>query len=229
MATATRHHPAKLAALLLASWLLCLLAGSHTAWAGPTDDLKAGYASFRLGDKKGAIRYLDKAIASRRLGSRDMIIALSTRGDCYVKLRDYTKASSDYQRALDIARRGRDSIRIASLHTKLGQIFHKQSKYQKALSQFSQAIKINPRLAMAYYHRSVTYFRLKKNQASLKDLNWAIRLEPRHYFYHKRGFVYERLGKLNLALADAQKALEMRPGRRRYQSRVLWLKKKLPR
>ena len=57
-----------------------------------------------------------------------------------------------------------------------GLALHKQREYQKALSEFNEAIRLAPQLAKAYIRRGVAYDNLGEHQLAMSDHNEAIRL-----------------------------------------------------
>src|SRR3989339_657910 len=55
-----------------------------------------------------------------------------------------------------------------------------QSKFKEAVSDFDEAIKLNPSLVDAYFYRGNTKFNLKETTEALEDYNKTIELKPNH-------------------------------------------------
>src|SRR6185369_6370368 len=65
--------------------------------------------------------------------------------------------------------------------------------------------------ADAYNLRGWAQQKLGKNEIAIQDLNRAIELFPKPYFYKNRGTSYANLNLLDLAVADAAKAIQLDP------------------
>ncbi|MFQ5442657.1 MAG: tetratricopeptide repeat protein [Thermodesulfobacteriota bacterium] len=64
-------------------------------------------------------------------------------------------------------------------------------EYDRAISDFSSAIEINPDYAEAYYRRGCTYNKTKDYDKALSDLTRAVEIDPTHArAFNKRGSVY---------------------------------------
>jgi tetratricopeptide (TPR) repeat protein len=50
-----------------------------------------------------------------------------------------------------------------------------QAQYEQALADLNQAIRLNPREALAYSHRGAAATEMKRFEQALRDLNEAIR------------------------------------------------------
>ena len=85
-----------------------------------------------------------------------------------------------------------------------------QGKYQRAIEDYSQAIRLYPNNVDAYHSRGGVYEKLGKYQRAIEDYNQAIRLYPNNAkAYNSRGIVYYMLGELKRACSDYQKACEL--------------------
>ena len=94
-------------------------------------------------------------------------------------------------------------------------------RWQAAINCYTEAIKINPKVAEAYKKRAEAYEKLEANSKkesknysdALKDFSMAISLNPNDAEnYHKRGELYDfRLKNIAYALLDYDKALNLNP------------------
>jgi tetratricopeptide (TPR) repeat protein len=81
------------------------------------------------------------------------------------------------------------------------------------IADYSEAIRRDPRDAMAYNNRGYAYFTLEHYPEALADLSRAIELDPRFAMAHNnRGAVYMAQGRAAEALADYSRVLEIDPG-----------------
>ena len=52
-----------------------------------------------------------------------------------------------------------------------GNVYTNLGRYDKAISDFTKALQIDPSYAMAYYNRGITYFLKKDYDKAWKDIN----------------------------------------------------------
>ena len=85
-----------------------------------------------------------------------------------------------------------------------------------AISSFSKVIRLDPKLAMAYYGRGVAYDRNGEYDKAIVDYSEAIRLDPKDaQACLARGVGYERKGAYDMAIADFSQAIRLNPDRKR--------------
>jgi tetratricopeptide (TPR) repeat protein len=88
-----------------------------------------------------------------------------------------------------------------------GKTFSSVENADKAIDNYSKAIKINPKLAKAYNNRGIAYTWQKKYDLAIADFNKAIELDPKNgKTYNNRAIVYSYQGENKKALQDLQKA-----------------------
>ena len=82
----------------------------------------------------------------------------------------------------------------------------------KAVEYLSQAIRLAPNNASAYYNRGHGYFYLKQYQQAIKDFSHAIRLDPAYAdAYNNRGNGYADLKQYQRAINDYDQAIRLDP------------------
>ncbi len=88
-------------------------------------------------------------------------------------------------------------------------------RFAEAIEQFTQALKLDPALSLAYNGRGYAQFRLKHYAEAIKDFNEAIRLNPDYAnAYMNRSAARRVLGDGAGADADQAKARQaLRKGR----------------
>lgn len=87
-----------------------------------------------------------------------------------------------------------------------------QGKYNKAVQDFSKAIRNNPKDARLYNNRGMAYRMLKKYDLALKDFDTSIDLNVyQHEAYHIRALTYFDLMDYSNAIEDCRQALSINP------------------
>ncbi len=85
-------------------------------------------------------------------------------------------------------------------------------KYKEAIESLTQAIKIDPNLGQAYYHRCSAYLQTSDYQQALADCNLALEQNSKNFEAHlNRGLIYYRLGLLEAAITDFNHLLNINP------------------
>jgi tetratricopeptide (TPR) repeat protein len=83
-------------------------------------------------------------------------------------------------------------------------------RYQSAVDDFNEAIRLKPDYADAYNNRGGAYFKLRRYQLAVKDFNEAIRLKPDYAdAYNNRGGTYFNQGNKKPGCYDAQRACKL--------------------
>ncbi|BAY37673.1 tetratricopeptide repeat protein [Nostoc sp. NIES-2111] len=120
-------------------------------------------------------------------------------------LKGYTQAEAAINKAIDLSPR-------AAFFLNRGYFYYEQKKWDLALADYTQALKINPQLALAYNNRGLLYKEPKKWDLALADYNQALKINPQYAeAYYNRGLVYYEQKKWELALADFTQALKINP------------------
>jgi Flp pilus assembly protein TadD len=80
----------------------------------------------------------------------------------------------------------------------------------RAIRDFSEVIRIDPKYPDTYLERGQTYFKLGDTERSIADYSAVLARDPRHgAALRARGMAHLYLGKTDLALADLSKAIEL--------------------
>jgi len=84
--------------------------------------------------------------------------------------------------------------------------------YQGAITNYSQALQLNPKNAEIYFKRAETHHQLGNFQDAINDYSQAIYINPKDaYSYNNRGIIYEKFGYIDYAINDYEKALKINP------------------
>lgn len=106
----------------------------------------------------------------------------------------------------------RTDEQIAEEHLTLGNAYSAAGEYDKAFTEYDEALAILPEDAVALFNRAYTLDELGRYDDALADLNHALELQPDDAdTLHNRGGVLDELGRYDDALADYNRALELQP------------------
>jgi tetratricopeptide (TPR) repeat protein len=82
-----------------------------------------------------------------------------------------------------------------------------KGKYDQALQDFNQALKLKPRDPALLTYRGVVYYAKGQSDQAMKDFNQALEIDPKFgRAYYQRGMIYENQEKYALAVAEMKKA-----------------------
>jgi thioredoxin len=85
-----------------------------------------------------------------------------------------------------------------------------EGNYKNAIADFTEAIRLNPYYAAAYYYRGLSYTNLKDNSKAIANFNQALQLIPTYTeAFFQRGLSYSNLGQKQKAIADYLKVIQL--------------------
>lgn len=93
-----------------------------------------------------------------------------------------------------------------------GSAWYNKGELDKALGDYNEAIRLNPKYTVAYYNRGVTWDNKGEYEKAIADYNEAIRLDPKYAdAYYGRGNTWGRKSEYDKAIADFNKAIWLNP------------------
>jgi len=93
-----------------------------------------------------------------------------------------------------------------------GDAYMNKQAYDKAVAEYTEAIRLDPQHAVAHRARGVAYDNLENYDRALADLTKAIQLDPLDAIaYGNRGIVFGDVGNLDKAVADYTEAIRLNP------------------
>jgi tetratricopeptide (TPR) repeat protein len=126
------------------------------------------------------------------------------------KDQDWNKAIERFHKASEIDRKFTQNLAIA--YQQRAYSYANDQRYQDALNDLAEAIKINPRDAHAYEQRAAIENKINDYDKAVADYGEAIKLNPGEIKYHLyRGYIYELRGDLQNAMTDTDAALKINP------------------
>ena len=98
----------------------------------------------------------------------------------------------------------------AEWHAEQGYKLAEQGRYDEAIKNYNEAIRLNPQDAKAYNNRGIAYYYLDHLERAIEDYDKAIRLNPEDAeAYYNWGFAYKLQGKKAEAIADFEKFITL--------------------
>jgi tetratricopeptide (TPR) repeat protein len=86
-----------------------------------------------------------------------------------------------------------------------------KGELDRAIADYSEAIRIDPKLADAYHNRGNLWKEIGQYDRGIADLDEAIRLHPDALGYNSRGFIWTKKGEYDRAIADFSDAIRHDP------------------
>jgi tetratricopeptide (TPR) repeat protein len=80
-------------------------------------------------------------------------------------------------------------------------------RYDQAIKDFNDALKLKPNDPMLITYRGVVYYAKNQNDLAMKEFNRAIEIDPKcGKAYYQRGMIYEKQEKYGQAVTELKKA-----------------------
>src|SRR5690348_10595272 len=103
---------------------------------------------------------------------------------------------------------GFDRADLAAIYFDLGRAYDLKGENDRAIDNYSTAVKFEPAFAWAYYNRGRAYYAEGDYPDAVADNDAALRLRPDDpAAFNNRGIAYLQEGKLDLAVADFDQAI----------------------
>ncbi len=166
--------------------------------------------------------YFQRASVYRTRGENDNAIADYTqaikydgkeadyyieRGICYFEMKKMDLAMKDLN--FTINAKPSDAA-LYSAYAARGNIYEQNKETQKALNDYSEAIKLNPNAVTIFFRIGLLNRKLKNYEESVKDFTKVIELDSSHAdAYNERGWTYVHLGDKKKVLEDFKSAAKL--------------------
>ena len=103
-----------------------------------------------------------------------------------------------------------DSLSV--IYNLRGTAYSSKRDYDRAIQDFSEAIRLSPNYAYIYVNRGSAYENKGEDDLTIQDDNEAIRLSPNSALaYNNRGYAYNRKGDYDHAIQDLDEAIRLKP------------------
>jgi tetratricopeptide (TPR) repeat protein len=100
----------------------------------------------------------------------------------------------------------------ADTHYNRGNAYYDKGDYARAISAYTQAIRIDPNDAKVYYNRGIAYADKKDYEKAITDFDQVLMIDTNKYeAYNNRGLAYYNKGDYDRAIADYTQAIKIAP------------------
>ncbi len=155
---------------------------------------------------------LDKFELQIRLSKDMSYLTLLILGITRNIVEDRDGAIASFRDALNQIQKPILSLDLSTAYFYLADSYFQNGDYEKAITNYDQALKLKPNTAGAYNDRGIACKRQGKYIEAVADYNQAIHLNPDlAEAYGNRGLAYHEKGEYTLAIADYNRALEISP------------------
>jgi tetratricopeptide (TPR) repeat protein len=101
---------------------------------------------------------------------------------------------------------------LAAAYNYRGYSWHGKRQFERAIQDYSQAIRVMPDYADAYSNRGADYNNLGRWDLAIRDLSEATKLDPKESINFKaRSYALAKKGEYKRALADLEHAVKLNP------------------
>jgi len=142
------------------------------------------------------------------------------------KAKDWDKAITAFRRAAQLDQHYAPNLASALQHR--ATVYVSQKKFQEAIADYSEALKIKSDDPNVFERRAYAEMQLRDYDKALHDYNQAIKINPQEAkYYQVRAIIYQEKGDFKAAMADTEKTLQLDPNNADAQSRKKFLDAKL--
>jgi tetratricopeptide (TPR) repeat protein len=101
---------------------------------------------------------------------------------------------------------------LAILLTNRGNAYRNKEQYDRAIQDYNQAIKLNPKDSFPFNNRGNAYFNKGEYDRAIQDYTQAIKLNPTFAMaYNGRGAAYAGKGQYDSAIQSYDQAIKLKP------------------
>jgi tetratricopeptide (TPR) repeat protein len=173
----------------------------------PDSPFDRGVEYYQNGNNEEAIREFNRALALNPNHDE----ALFYRGAAYYRSGNLDQAIEDWNRVKTLNPLVAVDNYLANAYRERG-ILREQSSIDNAIGDYTQAIKLNQKLHIAYFNRGNAYFAKHDPNSAIPDYSMVINIDPSYFrAYNGRGLCYLDKGEVDRAIADFTQAIRLSP------------------
>jgi tetratricopeptide (TPR) repeat protein len=137
--------------------------------------------------------------------------AADDRDTCYKESGDIAIAACT--RRIETLTAAHDIKNLSIVYNSRGAEYYKKAKYDHALEDYDESIKLNPKYVDPWLGRGMTYNKLEQYDRAIFDLDQAIKLYPKSALsFYIRGLAKQANGDASGGEADIARARRLKPG-----------------
>src|SRR5882762_5978796 len=143
---------------------------------------------------------------------------LAREGAEAAKNQDWDKAVELLRKATALDHKYTDEL--AAVYQRRGYADASEQKYQDAITEYGDALKLTPQDVRIYEQRAAVEMKINDYDKALADYSEAIKLKPNEVrYYNYRAYIYELKNDLKNSMADTEKVLKTDPNNQEAKSR----------
>jgi len=173
-----------------------------------TSEIK-GNVLYHRGTSKIILDKIPEGIADFKLVIRVFpkhLGAYLSLADMYIEMEKPNEAMKYYNLSVD------NFSNNPLVYNNRGMFFQQQKKYDKAISDFTKSLQLDPQYYFAYTNRGYTLLLRNQASAALNDFNSSLRINQQQpVVYGFRSTTHIALGNLRAALQDSQSVIKLEP------------------
>ena len=162
-----------------------------------------GHLALFAGDYRAALSYFDEVRHSDIVSHVNRAQELSDKGHA-------DGAIAKYDQAIQLES---DPDNLGWFYFSRGCAWASKGRLDRALDDYSEAIRLRPRFVAAYSARGTAWYNSGAYEKAITDLDEAIRLDPRHatsfWSFCCRGLCWAGIGNTKRAIADLDEAVRL--------------------
>ncbi|MEM7474858.1 MAG: tetratricopeptide repeat protein [Planctomycetota bacterium] len=175
---------------------------------------------YKPGDKVTTIKWktefkVGKEVKSRQELGEDFVVEKLQGNWLYIRSKAGWVSRDDvvaFEQAVSYFTKKLDKERSDTNYYDRGCLWHKRGEYDLAISDFNDAIRLDPDDAALYNGRGSAYTSTKQLERAMVDFDKAIQLDPSNAMvFNNRGFAFADKKQYDRALADYDQAIRLDP------------------
>ena len=141
--------------------------------------------------------------------------------------------NQDWDKAVELLRKAtamdhKYSDELAAVYQRRGYADASQQKYQDAITEYGEALKLTPQDVRIYEQRAAVEMKIQDYDKALADYAEVIKLKPNEArYYNYRAYIYELRNDLKNSLAETEKVLKMDPNNQDAKARKQRIEQKI--
>ena len=141
--------------------------------------------------------------------------------------------NQDWDKAVELLRKAsamdhKYSDELAAVYQRRGYADASQQKYQDAITEYGEALKLTPQDVRIYEQRAAVEMKIEDYDKALADYSEIIKLKPNEVrYYNYRAYIYEIKNDVQNATAETERALKLDSNNQEAKARKQRLEQKV--